>query len=125
VRYVPWGDDRTPTGDPAQPWPGRLPAPAPAAVPPQPLPAVVYDSRGALVGVTARLEVTTTPEWIAVDRAAPAGITSWAGPWPFDEHWWAPGEAQRGARFQFCLADGRAVLAVLRAGHWAVEALYD
>ena len=125
VRYVPWGDDRTSPGDVGQPWPGHLPAPAPAVVPPQPLPAVVYDSRGVLVGATARLEVTTTPEWIVVDRATPVEITSWAGPWPFDERWWAAGEAQRGARFQFCLADGRAVLAVLRASHWAVEAFYD
>jgi protein ImuB len=125
VRYVPWGDDRTPAGDPTQPWPGRLPAPAPAAVLPHPLPAVVYDATGTVVGATGRLAVTAPPEWLAVDRSPPVGITSWAGPWPFDERWWAPDEARRGARFQLCLADGRAVLAVLQAGHWAVEAFYD
>jgi len=125
VRFVPWGDDRTPLRGPDQPWPGRLPAPAPATVLPQPLPAVVYGEAGVLVGVTGRLEVSTTPEWIALDRAAPVEITSWAGPWPFDERWWADAEAGRGARFQFGLADGRAVLAVVRAGHWAVEAFYD
>ncbi|HEV2779916.1 MAG TPA: DNA polymerase Y family protein, partial [Actinophytocola sp.] len=49
VRLVPWGDERVPQRSVAQPWPGRLPPPAPATVYPNPLPAMVCDSGGAPV----------------------------------------------------------------------------
>ncbi|WIN00740.1 DNA polymerase Y family protein [Actinoplanes oblitus] len=107
------------------PWPGRLPRPSPAMVLPQPLPAVVHDETGLPVGVSARLELTGVPTTLTVDRSAPLPITGWAGPWPVDERWWAPEEARRRARFQMCLADGRALLLALAAGQWTVEAIYD
>ncbi|MEV6346663.1 DNA polymerase Y family protein [Actinoplanes sp. NPDC051851] len=107
------------------PWPGRLPAPSPSVVFPEPRPAVVYDETGLPVGVSARLEVTGVPTSLAVDRAAPVPITGWAGPWPLDERWWAPEESRRRVRFQMTLADGRALLLSLSAGRWSVEALYD
>ncbi|MCA2212412.1 Y-family DNA polymerase [Jidongwangia harbinensis] len=119
------------TGRPARkapalpPWPGRIPKPAPALVLPQPTGAVVLDRHGDPVGVSARLELTGDPASLLVDEAAPAEITGWAGPWPVEERWWAPGETRRRARFQVALADGRAVLLSLAAGHWAVEAIYD
>jgi protein ImuB len=102
-----------------------LPEPAPALVLPQPLPAVVQDAAGAIVQVSARLELTGEPAVLLVERAPAVQITGWVGPWPVDERWWAPGEARRRARFQAGLADGRAVLLFLAAGHWAVEAIYD
>ena len=52
-------------------------------------------------------------------------MVSWAGPWPVDERWWAPDEAERRVRFQMLLADGRALLLALTDGHWYLEALYD
>jgi protein ImuB len=107
------------------PWPGRLLQPAPALVLPQPLPAVVQDATGASVGVSARLELTGSPAWLIVGKAAGAEIVGWAGPWPVDERWWDAGEARRRARFQIELADGRALLLCLSAGHWSVEAIYD
>ena len=107
------------------PWPGRLLQPAPALVLPQPLPAVVQDATGASVGVSARLELTGSPAWLIVGKAACAEIVGWAGPWPVDERWWDAGEARRRARFQIELADGRALLLCLSAGHWSVEAIYD
>lgn len=107
------------------PWPGRLPAPSPALVLPDPLPAVVGDRAGGVVGISGRLVLSAPPAWVCVDRAAPVEVVSWAGPWPVDERWWAVGEARRGARFQLCLADGRALLMLLSAGRWAVEAIYD
>jgi protein ImuB len=107
------------------PWPGRLPRPAPAVVPPQPLGAVVIDDAGTPVGVSARLELTGTPAALVVERGDPVEISGWAGPWPVDERWWAPGEGRRRARFQVALADGRALLLALAGGHWAVEAIYD
>ncbi|GIF11900.1 DNA polymerase Y family protein [Actinoplanes teichomyceticus] len=107
------------------PWPGRLPRPSPALVLPEPIPAVVHDETGLPVGVSARLELTGTPTTLTVDRSAPLPIAGWAGPWPIDERWWAPGEARRRARFQMSLADGRALLLSLAAGRWTVEAIYD
>ncbi|MEV1287955.1 DNA polymerase Y family protein [Micromonospora sp. NPDC049679] len=134
VRLVPWGDERVPTRPGAQdgdngravpPWPGRLPAPAPALVLPTPLPAAVYDVAGELVAVTARLEVSAAPARIAVGSQALVEIVGWAGPWPVDERWWAPAESRRRARFQVSLADGTALLLSLAAGQWSVEAIYD
>jgi protein ImuB len=110
---------------PLPPWPGRLPKPSPAVVPAHPLPAAVFDEAGDPVGVTARLELTGAPTTLRIDRREPVVITAWAGPWPVDERWWAPGEARRRARFQMLLADGRALLLSLTGGHWLVEAFYD
>lgn len=147
ARLVPWGDERIPAR-PAGPWPGRLPPPAPALVPVSPLAAAVTDATGAPVLVTARLGVSAPPARIVIGTAPPARIVGWAGPWPVDERWWttltapgppvgggerspwstdpaASGEARRAARFQVCLADGRALLLVLSGGRWSVEAVYD
>jgi protein ImuB len=125
VRLVPWGDERIPARPVEAPWPGRLPRPAPASVLPDPLPAAVYAEDGAPVAVTARFAVTAGPARLVLDGEAPAEIVGWAGPWPVDERWWAPAEADRAARFQVLLADGRALLVALRHGHWLVEAVYD
>jgi protein ImuB len=149
IRLVPWGDERPPP--PHEPWPGRLPEPAPASVPREPLPVDVFDGTGAPVQVTARLTVTGAPARLVFagpptrDPAGPPApqpesaprqtpvrgpaeavdITGWAGPWPVDERWWAPGEASRRVRFQVCLADGRALLLTLRSGNWWVTGVYD
>ncbi|MFI5933385.1 DNA polymerase Y family protein [Actinoplanes sp. NPDC051494] len=151
IRFVPWGDERVPARPAAAapqpvpmkvvaleepepedgarppekgpPWPGRLPAPAPALVPEQPMPALVLDAAGEPVGVSARLELTGKPAVLLLD--GPVEIVGWAGPWPVDERWWAPGESRRRARFQIAVADGRAFLMSLTAGHWAIEAIYD
>lgn len=143
VRWVPWGDERTvrrfrgasaekstsaaapDERPPTEPWPGRLSAPSPASVLPELLPAVVYDTTGAPVTVSARLAVSASPAWLAIGTAGPVEITTWAGPWPVDERWWAAVEARRQARFEVCLVDGRALLLSLRAGRWQVEAIYD
>ncbi|SCL37539.1 protein ImuB [Micromonospora rhizosphaerae] len=107
------------------PWPGRLPPPAPAVVLPTPLLATVHDAAGEPVVVSARLAVSAPPARLVVGTGRPAEIVGWAGPWPVDERWWAPTEARRRARFQVCLADGAALLLVVEAGQWLVEAIYD
>ena len=107
------------------PWPGRLPKPAPALVPARPLAAVVLDQDGNPVGVSARLEITSAPAALIIERAQPVAIAGWAGPWPVEERWWAPAESRRRARFQVALDDGRAFLLSLAGGHWSVEAIYD
>ncbi len=125
VRLVPWGDERTPARLAEAPWPGRIPRPAPATVLSTPVPAAVYAEDGAVVGVTARQELTGTPARVAAGDPAPVDVVGWAGPWPVDERWWAPDESGGGARFQVLLADGRALLLALAAGRWTVEAVYD
>jgi protein ImuB len=125
VRLVPWGDERVPDRPVDPPWPGRIPAPAPATVYPEPVPAEVCAADGAPVGVTGRLAVSAPPARVTIGGAGPVEVIGWAGPWPVDERWWAPAESYRAARFQLVLADGRAVLAALSRGCWTVEALYD
>jgi protein ImuB len=67
ARLVPWGEERP--EPPQEPWPGRLPAPSPASVPPDPLPVDVFDATGAPVGVTARLAITEPPVALMFARA--------------------------------------------------------
>ena len=54
VMLVPFGDAQRARAPRSRPWPGRIPAPAPATVYPAPLPAQVTDSSGAAVTVTGR-----------------------------------------------------------------------
>jgi protein ImuB len=124
MRWVPWTDEPIPALPPDRPWPGQLPAPAPAVVLPVPEPAAVYDARGELVTVTARLTVTAAPARLSVNGGT-VDITGWAGPWPVDERWWDGDQAHRAARFQVSLADGGAVLLELAAGLWRLVARYD
>jgi protein ImuB len=115
VRLVPWKDERTPTLPPEAPWPGRLPAPAPATVLPEPLAAEVRDSAGAVVGVTGRHTVTAPPAEVVFPGRSRAGgnkrrrVLAWAGPWPVDERWWDADAARRRARFQVVVSGDRSV----------------
>ena len=109
----------------AAPWPGRLPAPSPALVHPEPAAADVLDAGCAPVGVTGRGLVTAEPAWVAVAGGRAEEVSAWAGPWPADERWWDPAAHRRRARIQVVLAEGRAHLLTLEAGRWSVEATYD
>jgi protein ImuB len=124
VRLVPWRDERAPALDPAAPWPGRLPAPAPATVLPEPLAAEVRDESGEPVGVTGRHAVTAPPHLVVV-RGKSREVRAWAGPWPVDERWWDGDAARRRARFQVVVEGETALLLVLEGGRWWVEAIYD
>ena len=123
---IPFGDMRPEPARPAdQPWPGQIPAPAPATVYPLPRPATVTDSAGAPVIVTGRGEVSADPAQLSVCGGAPLAITAWTGPWPITERWWDPVQACRKARFQLVTVDGSAWLAVVKEGRWLIEASYD
>jgi protein ImuB len=122
---VPFGEEQTPVRPADRPWPGRIPAPAPATVYPVPLAAAVTDSTGTKVVVTGRGEVSADPAWLSVADGPPLAITGWTGPWPVTERWWDPVSSCRKARFQLVTLDGSAWLAVVKDGGWLIEASYD
>lgn len=122
---VPFGEVPVPLLPADRPWPGRIPAPAPATVYSVPRQGTVTDGSGVLVSVTGRGQVSASPAWLAVDGRAPLAVTAWTGPWPVSERWWDPVRACRKARFQLVTEDGSAWLAVVKDGRWLIEASYD
>ncbi|WP_265523583.1 DNA polymerase Y family protein [Oerskovia flava] len=130
VHLVPFGEDVRAPRDPALPWPGRLPRPAPATVLVEPVDVALLDDAGRPVVVDARLAMSAPPA--AVRWGVPAGpggsrqetVRDWAGPWPLAERWWTPAPRRR-VHLQVVLADGRGVLLASTAGRWTVEAVYD
>jgi protein ImuB len=108
-----------------EPWPGRVPAPAPASVAVGPEPVDVVDAEGRPVGVTGRAEVTAPPVRLTRPGRPPVAVTAWAGPWPVDERWWDPLRHRRLARFQLLDAGGTAHLLAVESGRWWLEATYD
>ncbi len=107
------------------PWPGQLPAPSPATVMPDALPAEVFDSTGHVVRVNGRGALSATPETLSVQGRPREVITAWAGPWPLDERWWDSQQHRRMARFQFTTNKGTALLAVVEQQQWWVTAVYS
>ncbi|MEM7322417.1 MAG: DNA polymerase Y family protein [Actinomycetota bacterium] len=103
-----------------EPWPGRIPAPSPAKVHPDPLPADLVAETGAPIGVSGRGALTAEPHRLSGRR-----VVGWAGPWPADQRWWDPLTKRRRARMQVVLEDGSAHLLALEHQSWAVEATYD
>jgi protein ImuB len=125
VTLVPFGDAAGPLLPAGRPWPGRLPAPAPATVFPVPRPARVTDESGATVTVSGRALVSAPPARLSAHGEPWLAITAWAGPWPITERWWRPASTRRRARFQLVAEDGRAWLATVQDGQWLIEASYD
>jgi protein ImuB len=109
----------------AVPWPGQVPAPAPAVVYAEPLPAEVVDTAGATVAVDGRGLLGSLPSRVRVRGRAWSAITAWAGPWLVDERWWDPAAHRRLVRLQATTDQGAAYLLRLVGGHWWVEAIYD
>lgn len=123
---TPWGERPVPTRPSRLPWPGSLPAPAPATVYAEPLQAMVVGAEGQPISVTGRGMVTGEPARFrsSADQAwRPVG--SWAGPWPVDDQWWDETASRRLARFQVVGVDGSAFLMIVEGGHWWTEARYD
>ncbi|NMH94361.1 DNA polymerase Y family protein [Pseudonocardia bannensis] len=110
--------------DPVPAWPGRLPAPSPATVPPDPLPAELLDVAGRPVLLLASDLLGATPYRLTVDGGPSGVVAGWAGPWPLQQRWWIPGNIG-GARLQVLLDDGVALLLFGRPGRWWVTGIYD
>ena len=109
----------------AGPWPGQVPAPAPAVVYAEPLPVEVVDAAGVSVAVDGRGLLGSLPSRVRVRGRAWSAITAWAGPWLVDERWWDPAAHRRLVRLQATTDQGTAYLLRLAGGHWWVEATYD
>ena len=122
---VPWGDRPLVARDPRRPWPGALPAPAPATVYELPRGIAVEDPSGAPVTVDARGRLSGPPAVMVSPAGARRDLTAWAGPWPLQERWWDPEAARRVDRFQAVDTEGVAWLLVLDEGGWWAEGRYD
>jgi len=127
TRFVPWGDEPTPLRSPEQPWPGRIPAPAPSVVLDPPRAAQVLDAQRRPVVVTERGAMPSPPALFAMGDERPVAVQSWAGPWPVDERWWNPDSARSVVRCQLVDVRGRAYLVsgTMPAAQWQVDAIYD
>ena len=121
---VPWGD-RAPERASDAPWPGSLPALAPASVFRERLPIALEGAGGVTVAIDGRGAITATPEIFAVHGGKPAPVRAWAGPWPVVERWWDAERAKRVHRFQIVDDDGCAWLLVRDDEGWWAEARYD
>lgn len=136
VHLVPWGAQQRAERPAQAPWPGRLPAPAPATVLPEPQPVMVLDASGRYVTVDERWSLSADParvRWAGVPHRDPARavaprealVSSWAGPWPLAQRWWAA-DGRTAVHVQAVLDDGAVLLswdAATRA--WMCEARYD
>ena len=138
ISFVPWGEERVPLRDPDAPWPGVLPAPAPAHLPGIDAPEVdVLDELGKPVDVTGRGLLTAEPSQLVMAgrQREFLPVTSWAGPWLLDERWWQPEETENpppvvfaparvDARLQIVTPNGALLLTHGLAG-WRIEGVYD
>lgn len=124
---VPWGDRAVGVARAEQPWPGSLPAPAPATVFEAPRPVVVLAENGGAVTVDERGTVSAPLHRFSATGSArdARGISAWAGPWPVKERWWDATAARAVQRFQVVDADGIAWLLLLDGDDWNAEARYD
>ncbi|AYF75108.1 DNA polymerase Y family protein [Nocardia yunnanensis] len=130
ITMVTLGDEPVPAADPAQPWPGRLPEPAPALVLTHRPRVRLAAADGSPVWVTDRGLFTADPAHLHWGSSS-WRLTGWAGPWPVDDHWWTHRvEDGFAARAQVQLdAEGTTRLrALLLLGYnhaWHVEGLYE
>lgn len=128
ITMVVLGDELVPATDPALPWPGRLPQPAPAVLLLNRPPVLLEAADGSPVSVTARGLFSAEPAALRWGSRQ-WQLAGWAGPWPVDEHWWTPESAAASARAQVQLdgkeTDARVLLLIYRDEIWRAEGLYD
>lgn len=124
VRRAPGTRSHPTVREPPPPWPGRIPAPSPATVPPDPPPAELLDADGAPVLLTAPDLLSAPPRHVAVDGTARWEVRGWTGPWPLEQRWWS-GDGLDGSWVQLACEDGVALLLLTRGGGWWVAGVYD
>ena len=108
VAWHRWGEEPVTRRDPEAPWPGRVPGPSPALVPPAPQPFhIEWDG-----GMPTRVRLGS--RWVTV--------RSWAGPWRRVGRWWK-GE---GAADQYqIVTSAGAFLCEVRGGETWLTGIYD
>jgi hypothetical protein len=77
------------------PWPGALPAPSPAWVHHDPVPAELVDGEDEPVTVSGRGVLSAAPARLSVDGDPWLEVVAWAGPWPLEERWWDTARRRR------------------------------
>lgn len=109
VAWYRWGEEAPrPQRDPEAPWPGAIPSPSPALVPPEPVPlGVEWDD-----DMPVRIRLGS--RWVPV--------LSWAGPWRYGGRWWE-GETPAD-RYQLVTSAG-AFLCEVREGSAMMTGVYD
>jgi protein ImuB len=122
---VPWGDRPLLARDTRRPWPGALPAPAPATVYELPRPLRIEDGDGRSVTVDQRGRLSAEPVVMVSQTGARRDLTAWAGPWAIEQRWWDSAAARSIHRFQVVDTSGEAWLLVLDADGWWAEGHYD
>ena len=120
------GEKKTQLAD-SEPWPGRIPDPAPSLVFDPMVPVEIFGLHGVAVCVGGNGEFNTDPEVILARGVfdKPKKISRVLGPWPMTEKWWDPNRNRRLARVQVISEDGVAMIAVLEHSKWYLEAVYD
>jgi protein ImuB len=113
-----------PVRDPPASWPGRLPAPSPARVSPDPVAAELVDVAGRPISLAAPDLLGAQPRRIIADGVGSREVVAWGGPWPVQPRWWLP-DSRAGSRLQVVCDDGTALLLSARAGRWWVSGIYD
>lgn len=109
VSWSRWGDEAdTADRDLTAPWPGRIPGPAPALIPPEPIPFAVTWIEG-------------VPDQVRL-RSSCVPVLSWAGPWRKVGRWWE-GEGASD-RYQIVTPAG-AYLCEVRDGRTYLLGVYD
>ncbi|WP_026306939.1 DNA polymerase Y family protein [Smaragdicoccus niigatensis] len=123
ISTVPLGDEVLAAADPDAPWPGRLPAPAPAVVLDARTQVVLEGPGGVPVRVGARGTFTDAPAQLRWGTKV-WPLRGWSGPWSADERWWDPVAAQCASRAQVMI-DGKALLLIYCNDRWSVEGVYE
>lgn len=110
VQWSTWGEEPPmPDRDPEAPWPGRTPGPAPALVPPDPVPFTVeWDG-----GIPTRVRLRS--RWVEV--------LSWAGPWRRTGRWWQ--QEPSVDRYQLVTSAGAFLCEVADGGRTYLVGVYD
>lgn len=126
---VPWGDrvDAGLAARAAKPWPGSLPAPAPATIFPERRAVVVLGPQREALEVSDRGVLSGHPTFFSPTgrREDLRRVEAWAGPWPVNERWWDAAGARAANRFQLIDASATAWLLVIEGRDWWAEGLYD
>lgn len=131
IDYIPYGETRDKPIEFS--WPGAIPAPLPARLGggvSHPASRIrIIDSLATEIYVTAEVLLSSVPYAVAWGKGR-YKVIGWAGPWPVDEHWWAPDDErhQRLARLQLVAAtaenEPHAWLLMWVGKQWCVEGIY-